>query len=173
MELFIPDMYQKSIYTIDYDKLIDRGIKCILFDLDNTLVPTTMNKPNKKIKDLFSELQAKGFKIMIFSNSPKHRVKAFCDELNIEGISGARKPFKKKFEQLMYSNDLNQSEVVIVGDQMLTDIYGGNKVGITTIFVNPVGVKDFFLTKINRVIESIIIKKLGEKGLFYKGKYYD
>ena len=73
----------------------------------------------------------------------------------------------------MYSNDLDQSQVAMVGDQILTDIYGGNKVGITTIFVNQIGVKDFFLTRINRKIESFILKRLGEKGLFYKGKYYD
>lgn len=173
MDLFIPDMYQKSIYTIDYDKLLDRGIKCILFDLDNTLVPTTMNKSNKKLNEFVSELKNKGFKVIIFSNSPKQRVKVFSDELKIEGIGSACKPFRKKFEALMYSNDLDQSEVVIVGDQILTDIYGGNKVGITTIYVNPVGVKDFFVTKLNRRIESLILKKLGEKGLFYKGKYYD
>jgi len=173
MELFIPDMYQKSIYTIDYEKLIDRGIKCILFDLDNTLVPTTMNKPNKKLIEFITDLKNKGFKIFIFSNSPKQRVKIFADDLQVEGVSSACKPLKRKFESLLYSNDLDQSEVVIVGDQILTDIYGGNKVGITTIYVNPIGIKDFLPTRVNRKIENLILKKLGRKGLFYKGKYYD
>ena len=53
MEKYIPDIYQKSIYTIDYDKLLNRGIKYLLFDLDNTIVPVTLRKPNKKIKELF------------------------------------------------------------------------------------------------------------------------
>lgn len=173
MEQFIPDMYQKSIYTIDYDKLIDRGIKCILFDLDNTLVPTTMKKPNKKLKELFAELKKKGFRIIIFSNSPKCRLKPFKDELEVDCCSNSKKPFKKKFLSVLYDYELDQSEVVIVGDQILTDILGGNRVGITTIFINPVGVKDFAITKVNRFIESQILKRLREKGLFYKGKYYD
>ena len=52
MEKYIPDIYQKSIYTINYDSLYNRGIRCLLFDLDNTIVPITMKKPNKKIKNL-------------------------------------------------------------------------------------------------------------------------
>ena len=55
MEKFVPDIYQKSIYTINYDSLLLRGVKCLLFDLDNTLVPITEKRPDDKIKDLFSE----------------------------------------------------------------------------------------------------------------------
>ena len=66
MEKYIPDIYQKSIYTIDYDKLLNRGIKYLLFDLDNTIVPVTLRKPNKKIKELFEDLKDKGFIIIIF-----------------------------------------------------------------------------------------------------------
>ena len=57
MSKFFPDMYQKSIYDIDYKKLKHNGIKCILFDLDNTLVPPNENKPNKKIHDLIDNLK--------------------------------------------------------------------------------------------------------------------
>ena len=56
MEKYIPDVYQKSIYTIDYQKLKSSGIHCLLFDLDNTLVPASVKVPNKKIKELFDDL---------------------------------------------------------------------------------------------------------------------
>ena len=59
LEKFVPDIYQKSIYTINYDSLLLRGVKCLLFDLDNTLVPITEKRPDNKIKDLFSELKEK------------------------------------------------------------------------------------------------------------------
>ena len=55
MEKFTPDMYQKSIYHINYDKLKEDGIKCLLFDLDNTCVPYVEKKPNQKLKDLFDK----------------------------------------------------------------------------------------------------------------------
>ena len=56
MDNFVPDMYQKSIYHIDYEKLYDDGIRCLLFDLDNTCVPFKDKEPNKKLKDLFETL---------------------------------------------------------------------------------------------------------------------
>jgi HAD superfamily phosphatase (TIGR01668 family) len=173
MEKYIPDVYQKSIYTIDYSKLTDRGIKCLLFDLDNTLVPASIKVSNKKIKSLFKELKEKGFDIYIFSNSPKSRVKVFADELQVKYYASATKPLKRKFVKLLYENDYNESEVAIIGDQILTDVLGGNLVGITTILVNPISQKDFFLTNFTRIIERKIIKKLRNYELFTLGKYYD
>ena len=65
------------------------------------------------------------------------------------------------------------SEIAMIGDQLLTDIWGGNRIGITTILINPVSKKDMVFTKINRAIEDAIIRKLRSRELFTKGKYYD
>lgn len=173
MERFIPDIYQKSIYTIDYNKLKNRGIKCLLFDLDNTLVPASVKVPNKKIKELFTELKEKEFTIVLFSNSPKKRLAPFKEELEIDALASAKKPLSRSFLKVMRQYKLTVSEVAIIGDQLLTDIWGGNRVGITTILINPVSKKDMVFTKINRAFEDSIIKKLRSKELFTKGKYYD
>jgi len=173
MEKYIPDIYQKSIYTINYEKLIDRGIKCLLFDLDNTISPVSVKSPTKKVKDLFSDLKEMGFKVIIFSNSGKKRLEPFKEELKVEVHPNSKKPFKGSFLKIMDKYELKDSEVAIIGDQFLTDIVGGNKVGITTILVNPIGKKDFFITKFNRFREKMIMNKLGKKLLFVKGRYYD
>lgn len=173
MEKYIPDMYQKNIFSIDYQKLLNKGIKCILFDLDNTLVPITNCKPNEEVKKLFNDLKDKGFKVIIFSNSTKKRLKNFKDELQVECISSARKPMKNKFLYVLENYQLNINEVAIIGDQILTDIVGGNKVGIMTILVTPISDKDFFITKFNRIRERHIMKKLRNKDLFSKGRYYE
>lgn len=173
MEQYIPDIYQKSIYTINYEKLIDRGIKCLLFDLDNTISPVGVKKPSKKTKELFDELKQMGFKVIIFSNSGSKRLEPFKEELQVEVHPNSLKPLKRNFLKIMDKYEFADSEVAIIGDQFLTDIIGGNKVGITTILVNPIGIKDFFFTKINRMREKRIINKLGEKLLFIKGRYYD
>ena len=173
MEKYIPDIYQKSIYTINYDMLLLRGIRCLLFDLDNTIANITVKSPNKKTKELFDDLKNKGFKIIIFSNSPKKRVKPFKDVLDIDCCANARKPFKKKFLQVLNEYNVESSEAAIIGDQLLTDIKGGNKVNITTILVNPIGTKERFTTKINRYFEQQILKKLRDNNLFTKGKYYE
>ena len=173
MENYIPDIYEKSIFTINYDILILRGIKCLLIDLDNTIVPLTVKEPNKKIKQLFDELNTKGLKIIIFSNSPKSRVKPFKDSLNIDCCANARKPFKKNFMKVLNEYHYDIASVAIIGDQLLTDIRGGNKIGITTILVNPIGTKERIVTKFNRIIENKIYKKLRDLNLFTKGKYYE
>lgn len=173
MNYFYPDAYQKSIYTINYDKLKENGIKCLLFDLDNTCVPYVDRSPNKKLKNLFDELQDMGFRVIIFSNSPKSRLEPFKKELKVDCCAKAGKPRKNKFLKVIKMYNLDLSEVAIVGDQLITDIYGGNKVGIMTILVNPISDIDMPFTKINRFIEKKKINKMSKAGLFRIGSYYD
>lgn len=174
MEKFVPDMYQKSIYHIDYDKLIDDGIKCILFDLDNTCVPYKDKVPNKKLIDLFENLNDMDFKIIIFSNATKKRIAPFKNALNVDCLARAGKPGKKNFLKVLKLFKLNLSEVCIIGDQLYKDILGGNKVGIKTILVNPMSLDDMIITKyIFRPLEERKYKLLERKGLLTRGKYYE
>ena len=173
MEKYIPDIYQKSIYTINYNKLKENGIKCILLDLDNTLATTKSKQVTKRLKMLFEELKNMGFNIVIFSNSTKKRIKPFKEEFDVDSWSFVCKPFKRKYIKLIKQYRYTINEVVIVGDQLLTDILGGNKVGITTILVNPISKKDHVFTKFNRLKEKIIMNKLRHKNLFVKGRYYE
>lgn len=173
MEKYIPDIYQKSIYTINYDSLFLRGIKCLLIDLDNTIAPISIKSPNKKIKELFDDLKMRGFKVIIFSNSSKSRIKPFKDALDVDCCAKARKPFQKKYLKIMEEYQFSQEEVACIGDQLITDIQGGNKAGITTILVNPIGTREYLGTKINRMFEKYIFRKLRDNDLFTKGKYYD
>lgn len=173
MNYFFPDMYQKSIYVINYSKLKENGIKCLLFDLDNTCVPYVDRVPTRKLKDLFDKLQDDGFKLIIFSNSPKKRLMPFKKELNVDCCSKANKPRKKKFIKILKTYNYDLSDVAIIGDQLMTDIYGGNKVGITTILVNPMSDIDMPFTKIHRFMEKKKINKMTKQGIFKVGSYYD
>lgn len=173
MENYIPDAYVKSIYYIDYEKLKEKGIKCILFDLDNTLAPLSIKKPNKKIKEHFKKIKELGFKIIIFSNSGKSRLKPFKEELEVDCAFSCKKPMRKKFDLIIKEYKYSISEIVIIGDNIVTDILGGNKVGITTILVNPVSNKEKFGARISRVFEKRIMNKLAKKELFFRGKYYE
>ena len=173
MELYVPDIYQKSIYAIDYQKLLQRGIKCLLFDLDNTMVPISMKSPNKKLKDFVEELKKKGFKVIIFSNSNKKRLLPFKNELEVDCSASSKKPNSKKFLHVLKIYGYAVSEVAIIGDQLLTDVLGGNRVGITTVLVNPISTKDFFWTRFSRKKEAKIMQKLRDNDLFTKGRYYE
>lgn len=172
MEKFVPDIYQQNIFTIDYNKLKDRGIICLLFDLDNTLVPTYVKKPTDEIRNLFNKLKKEGFKIILFSNCRAQRMSYFNDNLVEESYYGAKKPFSKKFLKVIKKHNLNISEVAIIGDQLFTDILGGNRIGITTILVDKIS-KDNFVTKVMRLFERSVFRKLRKKSLFTRGRYYD
>ena len=173
VEKFMPDIYQKSIYYINYDKLYKKGIRCLLFDLDNTIVPSHTNKPTKRLKKLFDELKGKGFKVIIISNAPKHRVEPFKDYLMVDACAFSLKPRKDKYNKIMERFKYKSSEIAAIGDQLLTDIYGANRLDITSVLVNPLTEKDYSMTLINRMIEKIIYGSLEKKELFLRGKYYE
>ncbi len=172
MENFIPDIYQKNIYDIDYQKLKKQGIKCLLFDLDNTLVPVKESVPSENVKDLFMYLE-KNFKVIILSNSGKKRLIPFKEGLNVDVAASAHKPSKKKYLKIMNLYKFKEYEIAAIGDQLLTDIYGANRVGVTSILINPIGDYEKIWTKVNRFIEKFIYRKLKKKNILVKGSYYD
>jgi len=170
---FVPDIYEKSIYTIDYGKLKKRGIKCLIFDLDNTIAPTNIKKPNKKIKDLFEELKDMKFKIIIMSNEIKSRVEPFKDNLGIDSAYFSLKPLKRKYKKILKLYNYKDTEIACIGDQLGTDILGANRMGFTSILVNPISTNEFVTKRISRFFENIIIKYLTKGKLLKRGKYYD
>jgi len=172
MKLLIPKMYQESIYTINYDKLKEENIKCLLFDLDNTCIGYREKFPTKELEELFNKLTKKGFKVIIFTNASQKRVVPFI-KLHIICHSSSRKPFKKNFQKLMKKYHYAKEEMCIIGDQLFTDILGGNKVGIKTCLVNPLTKEDLIFTKIFRIIETIIFKRMETKKILTKGEYYE
>ena len=173
MEKFIPDMYQKSIYHIDYDKLKEDGIKCLLIDLDNTCVPYKDKEPNKKLIDLFETLKDMDFKVIIFSNASKKRLYPFKNTLNVDCSAGSRKPSTRKLNKILKMFKYDLSEVVIIGDQLYTDILCGNRAGIKTILVNPMSKDDLIFTKMFRWLEKKQFKKMSKMDILKKGKYYE
>lgn len=173
MDNFIPDMYQKSIYHINYEKLKEDGIKCLLFDLDNTCVPFKEKDANKRLIDLFEMLKDMDFKVIIFSNATKNRIMPFKNSLNVDCSASSRKPSTKKLLKILKLFKFDLSEVVLIGDQLYTDILCGNRAGIKTILVNPMSKDDLFFTKIFRFLEKRKYKKFAKMGILKKGKYYE
>lgn len=173
IEKFKPDMYVKSIYDIDFKKLKNMGIKCLLIDLDNTLVPYNVKVPSRKIKDYIERIKDKGFRVIIFSNSARNRLKPFKEKLEVDCAFSCRKPSTFKFKKVLNIYKYNESQVAIIGDQLVTDVLGGNRVGIYTILVDPIQKKELIFTKFNRMIEKIIYRKFRNVNIFEKGKYYD
>lgn len=173
MENFVPDMYIKSVYDIDYESLKNRGIKCIIFDLDNTIAPVNIPVPDKELKDLFADLQILGFKVIILSNSNKARVEPFKEKLNVDSSYNSLKPLKKKYKKILNIYNFKDNEIACIGDQLLTDVLGANRMGFLSVLVNPISNIDYIGTKINRIFERQIFKILEKRNLFKVGEYYE
>ncbi len=172
MRYFIPSSYYKSIYDINYDKLAEKNIKCIMFDLDNTLALIDEGYPPKKVVDFMKKLN-KRFDTYIISNNNRKRIAKFCSSFDSKFISFALKPLPKGFKQIQNMKDYSKEAMCIVGDQLMTDILGGNLFGCHTILVDPLGKKDLKVTTLNRAVEKVLIKRLSKKGILERGKYYE
>ena len=173
LHLFLPDIYQKSIYSINYENLKNAGIKIILFDLDNTLVPINASLPSKKVKDLFEDIKKMGMKPVLLSNSGQKRVAPFKEELFVDAACNSMKPLKRKYKKVFGIYDVKPNEVAAIGDQVLTDVLGANRMGITSILVNQISTTDFPRTKLNRWLENKILNHYTKLGVFKKGEYYE
>lgn len=168
----IPDYYVKSISDIPYDQLKKKQIKCLVFDLDNTLALLSEEKCPKRVEELVKQLK-KDFQVFMITNSTKKRAKPYQEKLPIPVISMAMKPLTIGLRKIKKKYHFKKQEMVMIGDQLMTDILSGKRFGIKTILVDPLGEKDLKITKLNRWIENKKIKKYQKQGLFERGKYYE
>jgi len=171
MGIFKPNIYKKNIFEIDYNKLKKEGIKCLVYDLDNTLGLISHKNCPDETKELLNKLR-EDFIVVISSNNTRKRLKPYLEELNIDGVSWSMKPSIRSLIVIKNKFKLKKKEMCIIGDQIVTDILAGNRYHIKTILVDPLGEKDLKITGLNRKIEAKIVKRYEKRGLFERGKYY-
>lgn len=165
LKKLVPDEYVKSIYDIDINALKSRGFKGIITDLDNTLVGAKEPYATPQLLDWLTNLKNMGFQVVIVSNNNRLRVSRFAEPLILPYIHKAMKPINKAFHKALGMMKLTPADTVVIGDQMLTDVLGGNRMGLYTILVSPVSLNDeSFFTKINRRVEKIVLAGWRKKG---------
>ena len=168
MSIFKPGKYYKSIFDINYNLLKNENIKVIIFDLDNTIITYDETCPREDVVNLFQKVN-NDFKIFIASNNVKEKVRRIGKSLNVHGFYSVIKPSIKIKKLLLKKLDVKMEEVVIIGDQIVTDIFMGNRLHMKTILVDPLGERDLKITAFNRFLENRLMKRMGIK----RGDYYD
>lgn len=164
LKSFLPAQHVKSIYEINPQDLKNKGIKGIITDLDNTLVEWDRPLATPELITWFEEMKRNDIKVTIVSNNKEVRVKAFADPLNIPFIFRAKKPMTKAFKHAVELMGIQKEQAVVIGDQLLTDVFGGNRSGFHTILVVPVAQTDGWATKLNRKIERRILAWFRKNG---------
>lgn len=157
--MIYPKEYLGSVKEISIDLLEKNHIKGLILDVDNTLIDF-----NKKILEgvetWVQDLKKAGIKLCILSNSNKlEKVKNVAGKLNVPFIYFAKKPFKSGFRKAKELLKLEEKEIAVVGDQIMTDVIGANRSKMFSILVKPIEEKDYLVTRIKRPLEKIIIKR--------------
>ena len=158
--LLKPNIYLESVFMIDREMLKENSIKGIIIDIDNTLVPWGAKNINDKSGRLIEQLRKDGFRICILSNNTKKRVDEFNKDLNLPAVYNAGKPRKPAYKKALELLQTEISNTAVIGDQIFTDVLGGNRVGLFTILVNPISTKEFFGTRLVRILERFVLKRI-------------
>ena len=182
---FVPDVYQKNIYKIDYRKLKEQGIRLISFDIDDTINDVLFNNLQARIpggkltmsadaRDLFRELKEMGFTVTLLTNAHTKIAQDTCEDLQADGyIARADKPDTRNFLRMMERYGAEPSQTAHVGNSMRQDIAGGNLAGVTTCLVRRAGVsmkagKFFLKTAGLKTKGHLVRKRLLERDLWRK-----
>ncbi len=158
--LFKADAFYDSLNDIDFEKLYHSGIRTLIIDIDNTLIPYYQNVANEETKEKTAYLKKLGFNIIIYSNNWPWRVKKFADSISLPTYSFALKPLKMVYKRIIRENKLKKDEILCLGDQLITDVLGARRMGLKVFYIKPLVEKDSYKTIINRKIERYIFKKI-------------
>lgn len=158
MKLLTPEMYAESIFEIDLEKLKQNNINGLIIDIDNTLVAWDIKYASEDTKKWLLSLLEQGFTVCLVSNNSEDRVVQFNEELKLPAIHRAKKPRRGAYRKAMEYMGTQIDTTAIIGDQIFTDILGGNRMGIYTVLVIPIESKEFWWTTLVRRVERHVLR---------------
>ena len=159
----VPDYIFEKFNDLTPKFLTELGIKAILLDIDNTLEPYENALPGDHVKKWLSELSDCGIKCAFVSNNGKDRVEEFNSELGLPAYYKAGKPFRKNLVKAMAQLGTDRNATLMMGDQILTDVWAARNAGIYAAIVPPINDKKDLFTRFKRVLERPFIKKYERK----------
>lgn len=161
----VPFALADSIYELTPSFFNSLGVSVLLMDLDNTLATYDSPLPNEQTKRWAGEIEKAGIKIIICSNNSGKRVGKFAEELGCEHACWMKKPFSGPLKKLIAAKGLEKSKILLIGDQIMTDVKAGNGAGIRCILTEPLGKVEPLWTKFNRMFDVPLRRKIKKKRL--------
>ena len=152
-----PDIYIESIEQLPLKEFKRRGIKALVFDIDNTIAPYDVAEPDDHTIGVLNHIKEEGFKICLLSNNNEERIKIFNKKIGAYAYWKAGKPGIKTLEKAMKDMGSNRASTVMVGDQIFTDMWCGHNAGLLCVMTAPICNRDQFVTKIKRPLEKLIM----------------
>ncbi|EHJ52737.1 YqeG family HAD IIIA-type phosphatase [Streptococcus macacae] len=163
IEDYRPDFVVEAVYDLTPDSLRKYGIKAVLVDLDNTLIAWNHPDGTPELRDWLDSMTEADMPVVVVSNNKYARVKRAVEKFHVDFVSRAMKPFARGINIAVNRYGFSKEEVVMVGDQLMTDIRAAHRAGIRSILVKPLVTSDAWNTKFNRARERRVWKKLEDK----------
>ena len=151
-----PDTYLDSIDDIDFEMYYKKGIRGIVSDIDNTLVPHGAPADEHIIK-VFEKIHGMGIDTCLISNNKKLRVEPFAKAVNSKFIYDAHKPSRESYKKAMELMNTDKESTLFIGDQIFTDIWGANRTGIETVMLKQIDKKEEIQIILKRIPEKLIL----------------
>lgn len=145
MSKLIPDYVFDSVYDIAPGFLRERGVRAVLIDLDGTVASHKAALPPEALEPFLRGLRDAGLQVMVFSNNRKKRVARFCAALGVQFTSRAGKPFRRGFRRAAERLGVPLAQTAVIGDQIFTDVFGGNRAGAMTCYVQTLDRRFFWV----------------------------
>jgi hypothetical protein len=164
--IFCPRKYcHNGVTDITLEELRKAGVENVLLDLDNTLVGWQRSDVSDAVRAWLEEMKDAGLKLCLVSNTRHgNRLVALSKELGIPYVRRAWKPRKQGFLNAMRDLGADPAKTIMIGDQLFTDVLGGNRVGVYTIMVKPMHRREFLGTKISRAAERLLLAWFRKRG---------
>lgn len=157
MSLVRPWRRERAITDVNVDELAASGVRCVLFDRDNTVVPRDTGVAPEPVMDWICRVREAGIALcMVSNNFHSQQVEASAAELGCAVVHHAMKPAPFAVRRALALVGVDASEAVLIGDQVFTDVMAGNLAGVRTILVEPQSTSDLWYTHIFRVFERAI-----------------
>ncbi|MCR4419636.1 MAG: YqeG family HAD IIIA-type phosphatase [Clostridia bacterium] len=156
-----PDLQVNRLTDVPLESLWHRGIRALIVDLDNTV--TYWNSPviSETVQAWFRAARERGFALCLSSNNVRTRAAGIAQTLQVPVVSGARKPRRRAFRQMLEILGSRPEETAVIGDQVFTDVLGGKRLGLYTVLVRPLGSQEFLLTRFLRRLERLVMRYWG------------
>lgn len=152
----LPRIIVTELPDVTPELLRSKGIRLLMLDFDNTIVPYTTNIPTDKMEQWLKTILPSDITLCVVSNSKRDRVKIFCQKYGLPCITHSQKPFQKGIRECLNRFGILAEQAALVGDQIFTDTLGANCAGATSILVKPINNHNFWL-KARHVLEKPFI----------------
>jgi len=157
MKVLLPDVYVSSVLRIDLGALKDAGIDTLLIDLDNTLLPRDSADAHADIIEWLRLVEDSGFSVCLVSNNWHSYAVRMAERLGVKIVAKAIKPLPFAFRSALSKLHSDPGRAAVIGDQIFTDILGGNLLGMRTVLVSPLSVRDLPHTLLLRRLEGLVL----------------